>query len=77
VVQREQVAGRGGPNRVVAASWSTGSLPPHQGDPAADISAETVPAGMADIFLAVSFADRVAATVAAFTKRVISEIYLF
>jgi hypothetical protein len=27
VVQREQAAGRGGPNRVVAASWSTGSLP--------------------------------------------------
>jgi hypothetical protein len=27
VVQREQVAGRGRPNRVVVASWSTGSLP--------------------------------------------------
>jgi hypothetical protein len=27
IVQREQAAGRGGTNRVVAASWSTGSLP--------------------------------------------------
>jgi hypothetical protein len=50
---------------------------PHQGNPAADFSAETVAAGMADSFLAVSFVDRVAAAEAAFTKRVIRESYLF
>jgi hypothetical protein len=46
---------------------------PPQGDPAAEISAEIVAAGMADSSLAVSFDGPVAADVAASFKRVISE----